>query len=137
MDETAARLGEMTTYRDFARKIETVRHEFLAFLETAQREGKRVLAYGAAAKGVVFLNFCGIDQRGIELVADRNEYKQGKRLPGSHVRIVSPEELLAERPDYIVILPWNLKDEIMQQLAGIRSWGGKFVTAIPKLQIHS
>jgi hypothetical protein len=106
-----------------------------AFLAAAKREGKRVAAYGAAAKGNTLLNFCGITREDIAFVADRNPHKQSKFLPGTHIPVVSPEELMRARPDYVLILPWNLREEIRQQLAGIKAWGGRFVTPIPVARI--
>ena len=94
-----------------------------------------VAAYGAAAKGNTFLNYCGTTARDLAFVADKSTAKQGKLLPGSHVPIVSPAELLARRPDYVVILPWNIKDEVASTMSAIRGWGGKFVIAIPELRI--
>jgi hypothetical protein len=93
------------------------------------------VAYGAAAKGNTFLNYCGVMAPAISLVADKAASKQGTLLPGSHVPVVTPDALMESRPDYVVILPWNLREEIATQLAGIRKWGGKFVTAIPSLDI--
>ena len=101
----------------------------------ARSAGKTVGAYGAAAKGNTLLNYCGIGTEDIALVADRNPHKQGQLLPGSHIPIVAPEVLMDARPDFVLILPWNLRLEIMSQLAGIREWGGKFVTPVPTVQI--
>ncbi|MCE9520821.1 MAG: class I SAM-dependent methyltransferase [Alphaproteobacteria bacterium] len=116
-------------------RVGAVREQFLSFLATARREGKTVAAYGAAAKGNTFLNYCGVTARDLAFVADASAAKQGKLLPGSHVPIVSPSELLARKPGYIVILPWNIKDEIARSMAPVREWGGKFVISIPDLQI--
>jgi hypothetical protein len=95
-----------------------------------------VSAYGAAAKGNTLLNFCGITADSIPMVADRNPHKQSKLLPGSHIPVVSPDELARHKPDYVLILPWNLKTEIMRQLDGIRAWGGRFVTAVPTVHCY-
>ena len=105
----------------------------LEFLIRARGEGKTVCGYGAAAKGNTFLNYCGIGPELVEVVADRSPHKQNRLLPGSRIPVVSPQDMLAMRPDYVVILPWNLKDEIAAQLKDIRSWGGMFMTAIPRL----
>ncbi len=127
--------AEGAAYRDFAKNAETARTSFLAFLAKAKAEGKTVAGYGAAAKGNTFLNFCALGPGSLALVADASHAKQGKRLPGTHIPIVSPETLLAAKPDYVVILPWNLAPEITEQLKAIRAWGGKFVVAIPQTHI--
>jgi hypothetical protein len=108
----------------------------LGFLEKAKSEGKRAVAYGAAAKGNTLLNYCGITSADIAMVVDRNDAKQGRLLPGSHIPVRPVEALLAERPDYVLILPWNLRDEIITQLPEVSAWGGRFVTAIPKIEIN-
>jgi SAM-dependent methyltransferase len=122
-------------YAGFQAKAEEVKDDFLTFLIEAKRQGKRVGAYGAAAKGNTLMNFAGCRRDLIGLVADRNPAKQGHFMPGSRIPIVSAERLMDDKPDYVVILPWNLKSEVMQQLDSIRSWGGKFVTAVPRLEI--
>ena len=122
-------------YRNFAGLAAHARQSFKSFLETAQRDGKTVMGYGAAAKGNTFLNFCGITPADMPFVADASHAKQGKLLPGTHIPVISPADLLAKKPDYVVILPWNLADEISKQMAGIRAWGGQFVTAIPEAKI--
>ena len=104
-----------------------------AFLVERKRAGKLVLGYGAAAKGNTLLNYCGARRDLLPMVADTSPHKQGLFLPGSHIPVVTPDELLAARPDVVLILPWNIKDEIMAQLAPIRAWGGRFATAIPEL----
>ncbi len=133
--EAAAGLSDLDTYRRFADRVEACRRALLDFLARAKRESKRVAAYGAAAKGNTLLNFCGVTPRDIALVADRNPHKQGKLLPGTHIPVVSPEALMAGRPDYVLILPWNLEHEIRRQLDGIRAWGGRFVTAVPQIAV--
>jgi SAM-dependent methyltransferase len=133
--EAAAGLGELDTYRRFAERVQDCRRSLLDFLARAKREAKRVAAYGAAAKGNTLLNFCGITREDIALVADLNPHKQDKLLPGSHIPVVSPEALMQARPDYVLILPWNLEQEIRHQLAGIRAWGGRFVTAVPQIAV--
>lgn len=136
-DEEAAALDDDSAYRAFAARVVSCRNGLLDFLARAKREGKSVAAYGAAAKGNTLLNYCGVDAGDIAMVADRSPHKQGKSLPGSHIPIVTPEQLLAARPDYVLILPWNLTAEITETMAEIRSWGGRFVTAIPTLEILS
>jgi 2-polyprenyl-3-methyl-5-hydroxy-6-metoxy-1,4-benzoquinol methylase len=133
--EHQAKIDTPEGYASLAPRVGAVREGFLKFLKTARGEGKRAAAYGAAAKGNTFLNYCGNEVRSIAAVADKSPGKQGKLLPGSHIPIVSPDALLALKPDYVVILPWNLKDEIAGQMAAIRAWGGKFVVAIPELAV--
>lgn len=133
--EAEAGLGRIETYGGFAERVEEVRAGFLAFLAAAKAEGKSVGAYGAAAKGNTFLNYCGVTSADIAWSFDANPHKQGRFLPGSHVPILSPAEVAAVKPDYLVILPWNLRDEITAQLAHIRDWGGRFVIASPKVEI--
>jgi len=135
--EAAAGLADLDTYSRFAAGVEECRLSLKRFLAQAKAEGKRVMAYGAAAKGNTLMNFCGVTSAEISMVADRNPHKQGKLLPGTHIPVVSPEELMRQRPDYVLILPWNLKDEIRRQLAGIALWGGKFVTPVPLARVES
>jgi SAM-dependent methyltransferase len=125
----------MDYYKGFQQKVEDTKNAFLQFLLQAKKEGKRVAAYGAAAKGNTLLNYCGVKPDLIRFVVDANPHKQGKFLPGSHIPVVQEKILKEERPDYVVIFPWNIKGEIMRQLAYIGEWNGKFVTAIPKLEI--
>jgi len=133
--EAAAGLATNKPYAAFAPRAAAVRDGFLAFLRNAQDEGKRVAAYGAAAKGNTFLNYAGVTADDIAAVFDANPHKQGRYLPGSHVPILPPTEVAAVRPDYLIILPWNLKAEIIEQMATIRDWGGKFVIATPHVEI--
>lgn len=134
--ESAAGLSDLSTYSRFAERVEECRRSLLAFLATAKREGKSVAAYGAAAKGNTLLNFCAVTAADIAQVADRNPHKQSKFLPGSHIPVVSPEALMRARPDYVLILPWNLQEEIRRQLQGIEEWGGRFVTPVPTVRIY-
>ena len=134
--EAEAGLSELATYLRFAERVEACRRSLLEFLADAKRQGKTVAAYGAAAKGNTLLNFCGVTPQDISRVADRNPHKQGKLLPGTHIAVVSPEELLSQKPDYVLILPWNIKDEIRRQLHGIAEWGGRFVTPVPLVAIE-
>jgi SAM-dependent methyltransferase len=134
--ENAAGLEDLATYLKFSKRVEECRDSLLAFLAAAKREGKRVAAYGAAAKGNTLLNFCGVTPQDIAFVADRNPHKQKKFLPGTHIPVMSPEELMQAQPDYVLILPWNLRDEIRQQLKGIEAWGGRFVTPVPLARIY-
>jgi SAM-dependent methyltransferase len=129
--EAAAGLAELETYTRFAERVEACRRALLEFLARAKRESRSVAAYGAAAKGNTLLNFCGATTADIAMVADRNPHKQSKFLPGTHIPVVSPEELMRARPDYVMILPWNLQSEIRRQLDGIKAWGGRFVIPVP------
>ena len=128
-------LDNMLTYLDFSKKIENVKNKINNFLETVKSEGKSVICYGAPAKGNTLLNFCSISSNQIEYTVDRNPHKQGLFLPGSHIPIKSVTTIQETKPDYIIILPWNIKDEIMQQMKDIRTWGGKFVIPIPEVKI--
>lgn len=134
-DERADQLHALSGYRGFRDRVETVRRDLLAFLDRAGREGRSVVAYGAAAKGATLLNYCGIGADRIEFVVDRSPYKQGRAMPGCRLPIRAPSEVFATRPDYLLILPWNLREEIAREMAGIRDWGGEFVVAIPKLTV--
>jgi hypothetical protein len=128
----------MTTpgyYDGFQAAAERVKNDFVAFLIEARRQGKTVAAYGAAAKGNTLMNFAGVRPDLLACVVDRNPAKQGKWMPGSRIPIVDEARIDATRPDYVVILPWNLKTEVMAQLQRIRGWGGQFVTAVPRLEI--
>jgi hypothetical protein len=137
MQETAAGIPELGTYRQFSKRVDACRDSVLEFLADAKRRGKKVAAYGAAAKGNTLLNFCGVTEREISFVADRNPHKQGKLLPGSHIPVVSPDALMQSKPDYVLILPWNLRDEIRAQLDGIKAWGGRFVTPVPLIRVYA
>ena len=123
-------------YHGFQGRIERVKNDLLAFLLTAKREGKTVAAYGAAAKGNTLMNYAGIRRDLISFVVDRNPAKQGKYMPGSRIPIVDEAHLRRECPDYIVILPWNLRDEVQRQLQYTRAWGAQLVVAVPALRIE-
>ena len=133
--ETAAGMDRAAYYSGFQEQANKVKNDFLAFLLKAVREGKTVAGYGAAAKGNTLLNHAGVRPDLLPYVVDKNPNKQGKYLPGSRIPIVPEDDLREQRPDYVVILPWNLKAEIMEQLSYIRDWGGRFVVAIPCLDI--
>jgi ubiquinone/menaquinone biosynthesis C-methylase UbiE len=122
-------------YSGFQSKTDQVKNDFLAFLLEAKRMSKTVVAYGAAAKGNTLMNYAGIRPDLISFVVDRNPVKQGKYMPGSRIPILDEEKLQAAQPDFVVILPWNLKAEVMKQLAYIQTWSGKFVMAVPKLEV--
>lgn len=133
--EEDAGLHDLETYRNFSKKIAAVRGGFHSFLRKARRENASVAAYGAAAKGNTFLNYCNVTRRDIAFVVDRNPGKQNLLLPGSHIPVRAPEALLKEKPDYVIILPWNLFDEISASMSNIKDWRTRFVTAIPSIKI--
>lgn len=134
-EERQAGVDTPSYYQALQGQAENVAGDLLAFLYRMRAEGKTVVGYGAAAKGNTLINFAGIRPHLIPWVVDRNPVKQGKFLPGSRIPIVAEELLAAEKPDYVLILPWNLKEEVIAQLGYVRSWGGKFVTAVPTLTV--
>jgi SAM-dependent methyltransferase len=134
--ERQAGMGAQSFYAGFQATAEAARDGFRAFLDEARAAGLTVAAYGAAAKGNTLLNFAGADAGDIGFVVDRNPAKQGRYMPGSHIPIVGEDRLLSDKPDRVVILPWNIETEIRTQLAYISDWGGQFVTAIPTLRIR-
>ena len=123
-------------YSTFAEQVEETKRKLLEFLIRAKREGKSIAGYGAPGKGNTLLNYCGIRTDFLEYTVDRSSYKQGKSLPGTHIPIYSPEKIEETKPDYVLILPWNFKDEIMAQMSHIRKWGGQFVTPIPEVKVY-
>lgn len=133
--ETDKGLNGLAYYDHFQQKALKVKLDLTQFLIDQKRAGKKVAAYGAAAKGNTLLNYCGIKNDLISFVVDANPHKQNKFLPASHIPVVNEAHLKEAKPDFVIILPWNLKDEITQQLAYIKEWGGKFVVPIPSLQI--
>jgi SAM-dependent methyltransferase len=135
-DEMKAGLGTPEGYEGFKQKVKQTKFSLLEFLLKAAREGKRVAGYGAPGKSATLLHYCGIGRDLIEYTVDRSPYKQGKFLPGSHIPIYHPDRIVETKPDYVVILPWNLKDEIMQQLQVVREWGGRFVVPIPEVSVY-
>ena len=134
-DERQANLDSLSGYQNFSEKVAKVKEDLLAFLETARSEGKTVVGYGAPAKGNTLLNFCGVGPDSIQYTVDRSPYKQDHLLPGVHIPVHAPEHIDTTKPDYVLILPWNLQEEIMQQLSHIKDWGGQWVVPIPELQI--
>lgn len=135
-DEIAGGLQDLQTYLGFQPKADKVKDDLLAFLVEQKRNGKKVAAYGAAAKGNTLLNYGGVKPDLLSFVCDAAIAKQNKFMPGSHIPILSPEAIAECRPDYIMILPWNIAEEVMQQNAAVREWGGRFVTAVPELRIR-
>ena len=135
--EQAAGVTRMNYYLSFAEKAKETKRAILEFLIKAKREGKTVAGYGAPAKGNTLLNYCGVRTDFIDYTVDRSPHKQGQYLPGSHIPIFHPDKIMETRPDYLVILPWNLKEEIMGQMSHIREWGGRFVVLIPEPKVYS
>jgi hypothetical protein len=133
--ETRARLHEIEGYASFAAQVEETKRALLDFLIGARRAGKTVVGYGAPGKGNTLLNYCGIRTDFIEFLVDRNPYKHGRVTPGTHIPIHPPDRLREAKPDYVLILPWNLTDEIVKQMSGVRDWGGRFVVPIPRVQV--
>jgi 2-polyprenyl-3-methyl-5-hydroxy-6-metoxy-1,4-benzoquinol methylase len=133
--EAAAGLQELDTYHRFGRQAEETRFKLLDFLIAARRTGKRVWGYGAPAKGSTLLNYCGIRTDLLEATVDLSPHKQGMFMPGSRIPIFAPDALRKERPDYVLILPWNLQEEITRQMADVREWGGQFVSPIPQVRV--
>jgi C-methyltransferase C-terminal domain len=133
--EQNAGFEQVETYALFGERVKETKRKLLEFLIEAKRKGKVIVGYGAPGKGNTLLNYCGIRSDFIEYTVDRNPYKQGKFLPGTHIPIYAPEKISETKPDYVFILPWNFRDEIMQQMAFIREWGGKFVVPIPEARV--
>jgi SAM-dependent methyltransferase len=133
--EREAGLHRLETYADFAERVRATKRKLLSFLIEAKSASKSLAGYGAPGKGNTLLNYCGIRTDFLDYTVDRNPYKQGKYLPGTHIPIFPPEKIAETRPDYLLILPWNLKDEITAQLAYIRGWDGKFVVPIPEVAV--
>ncbi|MEB0041406.1 MULTISPECIES: class I SAM-dependent methyltransferase [unclassified Pseudomonas] len=131
--ELSAGMKTREFYSTLAPAAEQIKHDLLRFLLQAKADGKRVVGYGAAAKGNTLLNYAGVKPDLLAWVADANPHKQGKFLPGSRIPVVAPERLAIEKPDYVLILPWNLLSEVSEQQAHVREWGGQFVIAVPKL----
>jgi C-methyltransferase C-terminal domain/Putative zinc binding domain/Methyltransferase domain len=133
--ELAAGFDQIERYSTFGRQVEETKRSLLEFLIAAKHAGRSVAGYGAPGKGNTLLNYCGIRTDFLDYTVDRNPYKHGKFLPGTHVPIFAPERINETKPDYVLILPWNLKDEIVAQMAHIRSWGGQFVVPIPRVSV--
>ena len=135
--EQEAGLADLDTYRAYGERVAAEKREILEFLIALKRDGKRIVGYGAPAKGNTLLNYCGIGTDFVEYTCDLNPHKQDHVLPGTHIPIVSPDRLREDRPDVIFILPWNLKDEIIEQLAYVREWGGQFAARTPDIQLFA
>lgn len=126
----------MNTYFSFAEKVKRTKRNLLDFLINLKRNRKSIIGYGAPGKGNTLLNYCGIRSDFLDYTVDRNTYKQGKYLPGTHIPIFSPEKIKETKPDYVLILPWNIKEEIMTQTSYIGRWGGKFIVPIPEVRVY-
>jgi len=134
--EAADGITNLAYYAAFAEQVKSTKRKLLNFLIEVRTQGKTVVGYGAPGKGNTLLNYCGIRTDFIDYTVDRNPYKQGKFLPGTHIPIFGPEKIQETQPDYVLILPWNFKEEIMTQVAYIREWGGQFVVPIPEVTIY-
>jgi len=135
--ELQAGLNLLETYATFAPRVQKTKRKLLEFLIQAKRSGKSIVGYGAPAKGNTLLNYCGIRSDFIDYTVDRSPHKQNHYLPGTHIPIYHPDRIKDTRPDYVLILPWNLKNEIMQLMQHIRQWGGRFVVPIPKVEVYA
>lgn len=129
--------ADLRTYFSFSERVRATKRNFLSFLISLKRSGKTIAGYGAPGKGNTLLNYCGIRTDFLDYTVDRNPYKQGKFLPGTHIPILHPQKIKENKPDYVLILPWNIKEEIMSQLSYIREWGGRFIVPIPDVKQYS
>lgn len=133
--ETDFGLARMETYTEFGEKLKATKRKLLKFLIEAREAGQSVVAYGAAAKGVTLVNYCGVRDDLVDYVVDRSPYKQGHFIPGVRLPIYGPERIFETKPDWVLILPWNLRDEIVQQMIAVTEWGGRFVVPIPEVTV--
>jgi hypothetical protein len=133
--EEAAGLRDIATYTAYEEQVRETKRQLLDLLIAAKRDGKSIVGYGAPGKGNTLLNYCGIREDFLDFTVDRNPYKQGRFLPGTHIPIHAPERIDEARPDLILILPWNFKDEILEQMAHVRDWGAQFIVPIPTATI--
>jgi hypothetical protein len=133
--ERAAGLEDVQTYRDYGARVREDKRQIVSLLIDLKRQGLKIAGYGAPAKGNTLLNYCGIGTDFLDFTCDLNPHKQGDFLPGTHIPIRSPDALVEERPDVVLILPWNLREEITEQLSYIRDWGGRFAARAPELQL--
>lgn len=134
-EEHRCGLDRLAYYQDFRQRVEKIREDLQALVRNIKADGKRVAAYGAAAKGTILLNYTGLDSSAVDYVVDRNTYKHGKYMPGVHVEILPTEKLVHDMPDYVLMLPWNFKDEILEQQAEYRQRGGKFIIPVPEVRV--
>jgi len=136
VEEDRKGFGSLAHYLNFEAEVKETKWQLLEFLIAAKREGKVIVGYGAPAKGNTLLNYCGVGVDFIDYTVDRSPQKQECYLPGTHIPIFHPDKIQETKPDYVLILPWNIKDEVMQQMAHIREWGGQFVTPIPEVRVY-
>lgn len=134
-EERHAGLNEVTGYSAFSERVNATKRDLLDFLIDAKRAGKTIVGYGAPAKGNTLLNFCGIRTDFIDFTVDISPYKQGMFLPGTRIPIFAPDKIFEAKPDYVLILPWNLRDEVASKMSDISMWGGKFVIPIPQVRV--
>jgi hypothetical protein len=135
-EEEGAGLTKLEPYRSFAEEVRAVKRELLNFLIERKREGAVIVGYGAPAKANTLLNYCGIGTDFLDYTVDRSPYKQGRFLPGTHIPVRAPEAVRKTRPDLLFVLPWNLKDEVMEQMAFVREWGGRFLVTCPEIEVY-
>jgi hypothetical protein len=135
--EDLAGFNDLQRYASFTEQVHETKRKLLEFLIAVKRSAKSVAGYGAPGKGNTLLNYCGVRTDFLDYTVDRNPYKHGRFLPGTHIPIFPPEKIKETRPDYVLMLPWNLKDEIMEQMADIRAWGGRFVVPIPEVRVYA
>jgi hypothetical protein len=133
--ELAAGFTKMDYYSSFGERVKETKRRLLEFLIKVKQEGKSIAGYGAPGKGNTLLNYCGIRTDFLEYTVDRNPFKHGKFTPGTHIPIFSPDKIRETKPDYLFILPWNFKDEIVEQMSYIRDWGGRFIVPIPEVKV--
>lgn len=133
--ELSSGMTRLDTYASFAEQVQTTKRELLEFMIASKQQGKQIVGYGAPAKGNTLLNYCGIRTDFLDYTVDRSSYKQNHFLPGTHIPIFAPEKIRETRPDYVLILPWNIRQEIIKQMDYIREWGGKFIVPIPKVRL--
>ena len=134
--EVGAGFSDLKHYLSFRPTVEATKRKLLSFLIAAREDKKQVVGYGAPAKGNTLLNYCGVRTDLVDYTVDRSPHKQGQFLPGVHIPIYAPEKIRQTRPDYVLILPWNLREEVMEQVSFIRQWGGKFVVPIPEITVY-
>ena len=133
--EINAGYADINFYLHFSEKVKSIKRNIMKFLIQAKEDGKTIAGYGAPAKGNTLLNYCGIKTDFLDYTVDRNPHKQGCYLPGSRIPIYHPDKIKETKPDYVLILPWNIKDEVIQQMSYIREWGGRFIIPIPRVKI--
>jgi hypothetical protein len=133
--ENSFGLTRLTCYERFAAQVRETKRSILDLLIRLKRQGKRIAGYGAPGKGNTLLNYCGIGTDFLDFTVDRNTYKQGLYLPGTHIPILAPDAMVRHRPDFVFILPWNVRDEIISQLQYIHDWGGQFIVPIPQARV--